>query len=191
MFAVFLGGALAWLALAQLQTGVDVRNNVGPVGYYLAYPLVWLVGWPAAAMAPLAPAVHALRVFGRLESETDRKWMVFFGGVVVLVPIGVALAMAPELRETNSATGIWGSFVAFYLHEGFGGLGAWLLWVLASSALTAATLAWNPVRAIVGRGGVQLGSATASEAPERKRKGRAEALSSTAASALGLEPPAE
>ena len=84
VFAVFLGGALGVLALAQLRAGVDVRASIGPVGWYLAHPLVLLVGWPAAAMAPLAPAVHALRVFDRLESETDRKWMTFFAGVVVL-----------------------------------------------------------------------------------------------------------
>ena len=40
LFAVFLGGALGVLALAQLRAGVDVRANVGPVGWYLAYPLV-------------------------------------------------------------------------------------------------------------------------------------------------------
>src|SRR5262245_37723057 len=114
LFAVFLGGALAVLGLAQLRTGVDVRASVGPVGLFLAYPLVWLVGWPAALMAPLAPAVHALRVFGRLESETDRKWMVFFAGVVVLIPIGVALAVQPPVGETSLASGMWGSLVAYY-----------------------------------------------------------------------------
>ena len=38
LFAVFLAGALAVLGVAQLRSGVDVRENVGPVGYYLAYP---------------------------------------------------------------------------------------------------------------------------------------------------------
>jgi S-DNA-T family DNA segregation ATPase FtsK/SpoIIIE len=124
---------------------------VGPVGWYLANPLVWLVGWPAAALAPLAPAVHALRVFGRLESETDRKWMVFFAGVVVLLPIGVGLAVDPVRGVTNSASGIWGAFVAYYWSTWFGDIGAWLVWLLAMSAMTAATLAWNPIRMLVGR----------------------------------------
>src|SRR4051794_41242488 len=106
LFAIFLGGALAVLALAQLRAGVDVRASVGPVGFYLSYPLVYLVGWPAASMAPLAPAVHALRVFGRLESETDRKWMMFFAGVVVLIPVGVALAVQPHAGENSLATGL-------------------------------------------------------------------------------------
>src|SRR5688500_12298125 len=135
LFAVFLGGALGVLAVAQLRAGVDIRENVGPVGFYLAYPLVALVGWPAAAMAPLAPAVHALRVFGRLGSETDRKWMMFFAGVVVLLPIGLALATHPLPGEHSEAAGLWGSFVAYYWRSWFGGIGAWLVWTLAASAL--------------------------------------------------------
>ena len=95
LFAVFLAGALGVLALAQLRGGVNVRESIGPVGQWLALPLVTFVGWPAALMAPLAPAVHALRVFGRLESATDRKWLLFFTGVVALLPIGVALVTKP------------------------------------------------------------------------------------------------
>ena len=175
LFAVFLGGALGVLALAQLRAGVDVRATVGPVGWYLAYPLVALVGWPAAVMAPLAPAVHALRVFGRLESATDRKWMVFFAGVVVLLPIGVGLAAQPLPGEQSLSAGLWGAFVAFYWRSWFGGIGAWLVWVLASSALMAATLAWNPIRALVGRAAVRLPDAGA-ELPSKKRT-RAAAIS--------------
>jgi len=187
VFSVFLGGALGVLALAQLRAGVDVQANIGPVGWYLAHPLVLLVGWPAAAMAPLAPAVHALRVFGRLESETDRKWMTFFAGVVVLLPIAVGLAAQPLPGEPSLAAGLWGSFVAFYWRSWFGGIGAWLVWVLASSALTAATLAWNPIRAIVGRGSL----ATASDAAPptaAKRRTRNAAIPDAAAMALALEP---
>src|SRR5881394_689637 len=114
LFAVFLGGALAVLGLAQVRAGVDVRASVGPVGWYLANPLVIAVGWPAALMAPLAPAVHALRVFGRLESETDRKWMTFFAGVVVLVPVAVGLAVQPLPGQINLGSGLWGAFVAYY-----------------------------------------------------------------------------
>jgi S-DNA-T family DNA segregation ATPase FtsK/SpoIIIE len=150
LFAVFLGGALLILGLAELRAGVNVRENVGPVGWYLAHPLVFMVGWPAALMAPLAPAVHALRVFGRLESETDRKWMTFFTGVVVLLPIGIALALNPAPGTQNAAAGLWGSFVGYYLHSWLGGIGAWLVWILSVSALMAATLAWNPIRALIG-----------------------------------------
>src|SRR6185436_18305039 len=130
LFAVFLAVALTVLAVAQLRGGVDVRASVGPVGWYLAYPLVALVGWPAAAMAPLAPGVHALRVFGRLASDTDRKWMMFFAGVVVLIPIGVALAVRPQPGEMSLSAGLWGAFVSYYWLNWFGGAGAWLVWTL-------------------------------------------------------------
>ena len=184
LFAVFLGGALGVLALAQLRFGVDVRANIGPVGWYLAYPLVTLVGWPAAVMAPLAPAVHALRVFGRLASSTDRKWMVFFAGVVVLLPIGVGLATQPPQGAESLSAGLWGALVAFYWRNWFGGIGAWLVWVLASSALMAATLAWNPIRALVGRGAIIPDEG--SEAPAKKR-----ARNPSKVDTLALEPSAD
>jgi S-DNA-T family DNA segregation ATPase FtsK/SpoIIIE len=172
LFAVFLGGALAVLAIAQVRTGIsvsDVKANVGPVGYYLAFPLVALVGWPAAIMAPLAPAVHALKVFGRLGSDIDRKWMVFFAGVVALLPIGVGLAVNSPLGDVSSASGLWGTLVSHYWRQWFGGIGAWLVWTLAVSTLTAATLAWNPIRVLVGRGGTSAVLPVESEAVARRR----------------------
>ena len=68
LFGIFLAGALAVLAIAQFRLSAalgegDIKAHVGPVGYYLAYPLVAAFEWPAALMAPFAPAVHALRVF--------------------------------------------------------------------------------------------------------------------------------
>ncbi|MEO8620253.1 MAG: DNA translocase FtsK [bacterium] len=152
LFSVFLAGALAALGLAELRTGIDVRGNVGWLGYWLARPLVAFIGWPAASLTPLVPAVHALRLFGRLESETDRSWMIFFAGVVALLPIAVALAVgASPADATSGASGLWGGFVAFYWRQFLGGFGAWVVVALAASALTAATLRWNPIRMLVGR----------------------------------------
>src|ERR687895_1673940 len=89
LFAVFLAGALGVLALAELRSGVDVRGSVGWVGWYLARPLVMLVGWPAAALAPVAAGAHALRVFGRLGPSTPDargpSWMIFFAGLALLL----------------------------------------------------------------------------------------------------------
>jgi len=197
LFAVFLGGALGVLAVAQLRAGIsvpDVKANVGPVGYYLAFPLVALVGWPAAVMAPLAPAVHALRVFGRLGSDIDRKWMIFFAGVVVLLPVGVGLAVNNSLGDASPAAGLWGSLVAHYWRQWLGGIGAWLVWVLAASALTAATLAWNPIRALVGRAEVAPSPdvVPTPDVPARKRNRNAIVPTPDAAlAALALEPLAE
>lgn len=194
VFAVFLAGALAVLGIAQLRSGVSIRESVGPVGYYLSYPLVFLVGWPAAALAPLAPAVHALKVFGRLNSETDRKWMTFFAGVVVLLPIGVGLALNVPPGTESQASGLWGSFVAYYWRGWFGGIGAWLVWVLAASALMAATLAWNPIRALVGRTDASALPAPSEEPEPAKKKRTRPALvpvPDAASAALALEPPPE
>jgi S-DNA-T family DNA segregation ATPase FtsK/SpoIIIE len=192
VFAVFLAGALIVLGVAQLRSGVSIRESVGPVGYYLANPLVWFVGWPAAVLAPLAPAVHALKVFGRLNSETDRKWMTFFAGVVVLLPVGVGLALNVPPGTESQATGIWGAFVSYYWRSWFGGIGAWLVWVLAASALMAATLAWNPIRALVGRSETKSPAAPAPE-PEKKKRSRpaVTAIPDAAAAALALEPSPE
>ena len=189
LFSVFLGGALVAFGLAELRTGVSVRENVGWLGYWLARPLVALVGWPASVLTPAIPAVHALRMFGRLESETDRSWMIFFAGVVALLPIAVALAVgAPPAGEVSGASGLWGGFVAFYWRQFLGGFGAWVVVALAASALTAATLRWNPIRMLVGRQEATPEPAADVPAEEpyappkrRKKKGAAEPL------ALALE----
>ncbi|MDB4913097.1 MAG: cell division FtsK/SpoIIIE [Gemmatimonadetes bacterium] len=193
LFAVFLAGALVTYGLAALRTGVDVQGNVGWLGYWLARPLVALVGWPAAALTPLVPAVHALRLFGRLESETDRSWMIFSAGVVALLPIAVALAVTPPPSgQISGAAGLWGDFVAFYWRQFLGGFGAWVVVVLAASVLTAVTLRWNPVRMIVGRK-TQLPVASlevpAEEpyAPPKRRKKKDAPVNL----ALSLEPPPE
>ncbi|HEY2852863.1 MAG TPA: DNA translocase FtsK 4TM domain-containing protein [Gemmatimonadaceae bacterium] len=150
LFAVFLAAALGVLALAQLRFGVDVRGNVGWVGWWLARPLVKLLGWPGAAITPLVPAVHSLRLFGRLDSPQDRKWMIFFAGLAAVMPIAIGLAITVRLGEDSRLAGLWGSFFSFYWREWFGFIGAWVVVVLAISTLTATTLAWNPIRMLIG-----------------------------------------
>ena len=61
LFAVFLAGALAAYGLAEFRTVISVRDNVGWVGYWLARPLVALVGWPVAALMPAVTPLHAPR----------------------------------------------------------------------------------------------------------------------------------
>ena len=122
LFAVFLAGAFIALALAQLHSGrgvdASVQASVGVVGTYLARPLVSFFGWPAAVLIPLVPAVHALRLFGRLASDTDRSWMIFFAGMVVLLPIALALALpAPPPGLPSLGAGMWGEFVAGVVDE--------------------------------------------------------------------------
>ncbi|HEY3257288.1 MAG TPA: DNA translocase FtsK, partial [Gemmatimonadaceae bacterium] len=148
LFAIFLAGALGTEGFRLLGGNADTRSNFGWAGGLLALPLAGMLGWPAAAMLPLAPAAHALRLFGRLDQRTDRSWMVFLLGVVVLLPIVFGLAEGGP-REATGLSGLWGSFVAFYLLQFAGSAGAWIILLLALSALMAATLSWNPVRAVV------------------------------------------
>lgn len=119
------------------------------MGALLAYPIALFLGWPAAALLPLAPAAHALRLFGRLGERKDRSWMVFLLGMVVLLPVIFGLAQG-GLREATELAGIWGAFAAFYILQFAGSAGAWILMAISLSALMAATLSWNPIRVIVG-----------------------------------------
>jgi S-DNA-T family DNA segregation ATPase FtsK/SpoIIIE len=192
LLAVFLAGAFVALALATLRSGVSVEASVGAVGKFLSQPLVTFFGWPAAILIPLVPAVHALRLFGRLESTTDRSWMIFFAGVVLLLPIALALAIAPpEAGLPSAGAGIWGELIASWWRGWFGGFGAWVFVALAASVLTATTLAWNPVRALVGRApaAAPVPEVTESTAkPRRKREKAAADEISDADRALALEP---
>ena len=147
LFAVFVSAALLSLALQTVGFGFDM----GPVGRLLSAPLVQLLGWPAAVLVPLIPTVHALRLFGRMESRTDESWMVCLGGFVVLLPIAIGLGANAPQGEYSHAAGLWGGFVAFYWRAWFGGVGGWIIVALAMSALTAITLRWNPLRLLVGR----------------------------------------
>jgi DNA segregation ATPase FtsK/SpoIIIE, S-DNA-T family len=191
LFAVFLAGALGSLGLHDLHAGVSVRDNVGWLGYWLARPIVLFLGWPAAALLPAVPAVHALRLFGRLESETNRSWMIFLAGIVAILPVAIGLAIHAPLGEGSVAAGTWGLFVAYYGRALLGGFGMWVVVALMVSALAAATLLWNPVRMLVGRDLPAVAEPDAAPAeepysPPKRRRKKAEADL-----ALSLEPPPE
>ena len=211
-------GALAWLALATFLSGVllaaawhavrsvgdggeAVRAPFGAVGALVATPLLGLFGWTGALFLPFAPFVHALRRFGRLSARDDRNWLLFLAGCALLVPVVVALALDVG-RESNVAVGVWGGFLAFYIKEGFGAFGAWLLMAFALCALTVGTLAWNPVRAVLARpassddiddGAPALadGSANANGVVEPARRRRSRVAPLPTDLAVVLEPPPE
>lgn len=125
-------------------------GGFGAVGTGIATALVLVFGAAGAAFLPFALGVHSLRLFGRLGGRSDRSWLVFLLGLSVVLPFGIAL-VAGATRDENVWAGAIGGFVAFYsVHLG-GMVGGWLLFVLALSVLTAATLSWNPIRMLVGR----------------------------------------
>jgi DNA segregation ATPase FtsK/SpoIIIE, S-DNA-T family len=197
LFAVFLAGALLSHGAGQLGAASAVQGSFGTFGKFLGVPLIWTIGWAGAVFVPFIPAVHALRLLGRLDHDTDRSWLVFLGGVSLLAPMVAALALGVG-RERNAVSGIWGALSGFYFAEWFGGLGAWILVLFLASVLTAATLAWNPVRMLIGRresaaGAASLAPVAASVAlgaEERPRRGRRRAAGDAGSVAL-LEPPPE
>jgi S-DNA-T family DNA segregation ATPase FtsK/SpoIIIE len=148
LFAIFLAVAVIAGHGAPAGSCTRASSPMGPAGACVRAGLVALVGAPAAFLIPLIPAVHALRLFGRMRSDTDRSWLFFLIGVVLLLPVAIALTMDAG-REPSRMAGLWGGFVAYYLEAGLH-WGAWLAVVLAFSALTILTLAWNPIRVVVG-----------------------------------------
>ena len=156
LFAVFVAGALALPGNASVSCQ-DAGGLFGPAGSCLRRYTFAAIGGPAAALLPLIAAIHALRLFGRMQASTDRSWVVFLGGAALVAPVAIALtrvgleltALAPA--DTDPWSGVWGSFAAYYLTKGFGTAGAWIVTSLAASGLMAATLSWNPIRMIVGR----------------------------------------
>jgi S-DNA-T family DNA segregation ATPase FtsK/SpoIIIE len=150
LFALFLAGALAAEGYSRLNGNADVKGNFGWMGALLAHPIALFLGWPAAALLPLAPAAHALRLFGRLGERRDRSWMVFLLGMVVLLPIVFGLGQG-GVREATELAGVWGAFAAFYVLQFAGSAGAWILMAISLSVLMAATLSWNPIRVVVAK----------------------------------------
>src|SRR5215210_558970 len=150
LFAIFLGGALAAEGYSRFNGNGDITGNFGWAGALLAHPIALFLGWPAAALLPLAPAAHALCLFGRLGERKDRSWMVFLLGMVVLLPVIFGLAQG-GIREASALAGVWGAFAAFYILQFAGSAGAWILIAISLSVLMAATLSWNPIRVVVSK----------------------------------------
>jgi DNA segregation ATPase FtsK/SpoIIIE, S-DNA-T family len=193
VFALFLAATiLVGAGTSVTSSCLDARGLMGPVGSCLRYGMFRVLGLPATLLLPLVPAVHALRLFGRMRSDTDRSWMLFLAGLVVLVPIACALGFEQGERTVSAADGLWGSFVAYYLYAFFGPVGAWLVVSMLLCALTVLTLAWNPIRVLIGVRvqHIEVFEPVAAEAPARGRKKRKEIAAVEVPAAL-LEPPPE
>ncbi|MEQ1691701.1 MAG: DNA translocase FtsK, partial [Gemmatimonas sp.] len=151
LLAVFLAGALVFQQVPAGATCLDAVGAFGPAGTWARCALVMTVGIPGAALVAAGCLVVGLALFGRLRQADDQavEWGLLFAGIVALVPVAIGLALGGE-PSTSSATGLWGSFTAHYLRKGLGSAGAWIVFVLASSALTVLTLRWNPIRMLVG-----------------------------------------
>ncbi|MBC7895215.1 MAG: DNA translocase FtsK 4TM domain-containing protein [Cytophagaceae bacterium] len=151
LLAIFLAGALAFQRLDPYASCTDASGVFGPVGGCLKWTLFTLVGAPAAWLVAILPLVHGLRLMRDHPTGTERRWLLFVAGAVVLVPIAVGLG-SDNARDPGSWAGLWGGLVGTYTRSAFGTAGAWIVLALLGSALMAWTLRWNPVRLVIGSG---------------------------------------
>ncbi len=150
LLALFLVGLLMTYAIGTDGGLLEVRGAFGAIGAAIVAPLVTILGWSGVVVLPVLPAVHGLRLLGRLNRSEDRSWLWFCAGLLLLVPIGFALGLRVG-RDTSLVAGVWGGMIAFYLVKLIGYVGAWMAVLAGASALTIGTLAWNPVLALFDR----------------------------------------
>ncbi len=151
LFAVFLIGALALQRVPASGICFDATGVFGPVGTFVRCTLVGAVGIPGAVLIAAACLALALRLvgrFGETSTQDATRAAMLAGGAVLLVPVAIALVRGGE-PEASAASGLWGSFIAHYLRKFLGSAGAWVVWVLATSALTVLTIRWNPLRMVM------------------------------------------
>ncbi len=149
LMAVFIAGALLMESAETAESCGASAKVFGPVGACGRGIAVFVIGLPAAWLLVLMPLVHAMRLFGRWAASSDRRWLTFLGVLLVLVPVGVSLLRGAPIAADPWA-GLLGNLIGFYLRQWFGAAGAWIVWLVMVSAASAATLWWNPVRAVVG-----------------------------------------
>jgi S-DNA-T family DNA segregation ATPase FtsK/SpoIIIE len=149
---VFLIGALALERSVGDGSCVASSGPFGPVGGCVRWTLVSLLGWAGAAVVPVIPLAHSLRLFGKLNARNDRSWLVFTSGLAIILPVawGLARGVEPSTGLLDRFAGLWGGLASYYLARAVGTGGAWCAVLLAFSALAAVSLGWNPVRAMLG-----------------------------------------
>jgi DNA segregation ATPase FtsK/SpoIIIE, S-DNA-T family len=153
--ALFVAGALIFgrTPLAT-ESCAAAGGAFGPVGGCIRWSVLGLVGALAAVVVPLIPAVHGLRLLGRLEESEDQRFLVFTIGLAVIIPMAAGLARLGNIPAgtPDLLAGLWGSFAAYYVTGVLGYAGAWIVVAIAFSALAAVTIGWNPVRVLLSVG---------------------------------------
>ena len=150
---------------------LHAHARMGPVGACMREGSVWLIGLPATILIPIAMIALGLHLFGLVQARMERKVMLFFLGMIVLLPVAFGLwELAPLTGVPSVRSGIWGGFASYYLDQWFAA-GAWIMLVLLAAVWTVITLAWNPVRALLSARPFALaGSAVAPPVPSRRKK---------------------
>jgi S-DNA-T family DNA segregation ATPase FtsK/SpoIIIE len=196
--SLFIAGALIFgRSPAYTESCAAAGGSFGPVGGCIRWSVLGLVGALAAVIVPLIPAVHGLRLLGRLEESEDQRFLVFTIGLALIIPVAAGLARLGSLPPgtPDILAGLWGSFAAFYLNGVIGYAGAWIVVAIGLSALAAVTIGWNPVRALLNIGRREKPTAVHHEGTKDSDVTHAEALEPDAAempkidlSLMGLEP---
>jgi S-DNA-T family DNA segregation ATPase FtsK/SpoIIIE len=150
--ALFVAGSLLAGGAADGQSCTNTTSMFGPVGSCLRGGLLFTLGALAAGIVPLIPAVHSLKLLGRIPASEDRRWLFFTIGLAAIVPVLTAVAQGATLDAGNidPLAGFTGSFIAYYLAKAIGLGGAWVVVALGLTVLMAGTLAWNPIRLLLG-----------------------------------------
>ena len=132
LFAVFLAGALSRSRAARCVGGRatcahELRLRRRTASRSRSSRFFGMARGRAAV--PLVPAVHALRLFGRLESETDRSWLVFLARRrrAAAGRVRHSARERARRRRVDAAAGLWGGFVAYYWRACVRRVGAWLV----------------------------------------------------------------
>ncbi|MEY4609065.1 MAG: cell division protein FtsK [Gemmatimonadota bacterium] len=150
--SLFLAGALIFgRTPAPAEACATSGGAFGPVGGCLRWTILSLVGGLAAIVVPFIPAIRGLRLLGRIGHPTQSRIDLFPIGLVLIVPVAAGLARLDAVPQgtADTVTGLWGALAGFYLAEALGRGGAWFVIVTAGSVLTAATVAWNPIKSLV------------------------------------------
>ena len=176
LLAVFLLLSIALESAPPAHAGcVDATGPFGPIGSCLRDATVSLLGIPAAVLLAISLGLIAARLLGRDLPGDERRWGAFVMGMVVLLPVVLATALGAGEGD-HWATGLLGGGIYAALRAAVGVAGAWVVMLAAFSALTIVTLAWNPVRLVLGphprTAAGPDGSAVEemAEAPSRRRR---------------------
>jgi S-DNA-T family DNA segregation ATPase FtsK/SpoIIIE len=152
LISIFVAGALIAGGAADGQSCTAAGGIFGPVGACLRSSVLLTLGALSAVVVPFIPAVHALRLLGRIEESEDQRLLFFTIGLAAIVPVAAALARGATIdaAQVDFYAGLVGSFVAFYTVKAIGLGGAWVAVTIALCGLMAGTLAWNPIRVLLG-----------------------------------------
>lgn len=123
-------------------------NIVGRVGATLA-----TAGWAAFGLAsvltPFFPAAAAAALLGRLDRPRALRLTILFGGLLLLVPMGI-YTIARPLDGQPGAAGWIGRALGAPLLGAVGWVGAILVITFALAAVLVATIGWDPIKSFSG-----------------------------------------